>query len=117
MADDMQRSSGAPEAERRRDGGGERGVLPGSEGSRGNAAPANEGAGKGVGDETWRPGEDRTGIRPGSPAAEAIAGAAPADAPAEPDNDPQGRTGDDPQPASSQPRPTTGADAPKHGTS
>lgn len=116
MADDMQRSDGTPEAERRRDGGGERGALPGSETARGSDQPANTGAGKGVGPETWRPGEDHTGIRPGSPAAEAMAGTAPADAPAEPDTDPQGETGRDAQPGSARTRPTTGADAPSHGS-
>ena len=115
MADD-QGDSGAPEAVRRQDGGGEKGPLPGSEAARGNQTPPNQGAGIGQSTETWTPGQDETGVRPGSPAAQAVAGTAPANAPAEPDTDPQTDTGSDPQPASAQPRPGSGADAPEHGS-
>ena len=86
---DYQRDSGEPEAVRRQDGGGETSPLPGSEAARGNQSPTNGAAGIGVGPETWTPGEGESGVRPGSTAEAATAGAASAQAAAERANDPQ----------------------------
>ncbi len=114
---DLQRSNGEPEAVRRRDGGGETSPLPGSEAARDNAAPSNTSSGLANPAELWTPGSGGDGIvRPGSPADQAMAGTAPADAPAQPDNDPQAGSERMPNPAANQPKPDTGADASSHGT-
>ncbi|WP_156680290.1 hypothetical protein [Sphingomonas profundi] len=79
-------------------------------------APTSAGVATADPAKIWTPDPAPEPIRPNSPADAALAGIAPADAPAEPDDDPQSGSGDMPSFSADPAKPDTGADASSHGS-